>query len=44
MHCDPFLRSMAFWILEDYSRALDTLIKQPAGNEEGKSLNILAMK
>ncbi|XP_065262878.1 dmX-like protein 1 isoform X4 [Emys orbicularis] len=40
MHCDPFLRSMAFWILEDYSRALDTLIKQPAGNEEGKSLNI----
>uniref|UniRef100_A0A8C0IXF4 Dmx like 1 n=1 Tax=Chelonoidis abingdonii TaxID=106734 RepID=A0A8C0IXF4_CHEAB len=28
MHCDPFLRSMAFWILEDYSRALDTLIKQ----------------
>uniref|UniRef100_A0A8C0IWS4 Dmx like 1 n=1 Tax=Chelonoidis abingdonii TaxID=106734 RepID=A0A8C0IWS4_CHEAB len=34
MHCDPFLRSMAFWILEDYSRALDTLIKQSAGNEE----------
>ncbi|XP_006134554.1 dmX-like protein 1 isoform X3 [Pelodiscus sinensis] len=34
MHCDPFLRSMAFWILEDYSRALDTLIKQPAGNED----------
>uniref|UniRef100_A0A8C8R8L7 Dmx like 1 n=1 Tax=Pelusios castaneus TaxID=367368 RepID=A0A8C8R8L7_9SAUR len=29
MHCDPFLRSMAFWILEDYRRALDTLIKQP---------------
>uniref|UniRef100_A0A8B9N6D8 Dmx like 1 n=1 Tax=Accipiter nisus TaxID=211598 RepID=A0A8B9N6D8_9AVES len=27
MHCDPFLRSMAYWILEDYSKALDTLIK-----------------
>uniref|UniRef100_A0A8D0FI42 Dmx like 1 n=1 Tax=Strix occidentalis caurina TaxID=311401 RepID=A0A8D0FI42_STROC len=27
VHCDPFLRSMAYWILEDYSKALDTLIK-----------------
>ncbi|KFV71155.1 DmX-like 1, partial [Dryobates pubescens] len=27
MHCDPFLRSMAYWILEDYSKALETLIK-----------------
>ncbi|XP_061585398.1 dmX-like protein 1 isoform X2 [Cololabis saira] len=27
---DPFLRSIAHWILEDYSRALDTLIEQPA--------------
>ncbi|XP_010084428.1 PREDICTED: dmX-like protein 1, partial [Pterocles gutturalis] len=27
MHCDPFLRSMAYWILEDYGKALDTLIK-----------------
>ncbi|XP_075597124.1 dmX-like protein 1 isoform X4 [Balearica regulorum gibbericeps] len=27
MHCDPFLRSIAYWILEDYSKALDTLIK-----------------
>ncbi|KAM6930538.1 LOW QUALITY PROTEIN: dmX-like protein 1 [Xenentodon cancila] len=26
---DPFLRSIAHWILEDYSRALDTLIEQP---------------
>uniref|UniRef100_A0A3B4BDG4 RAVE complex protein Rav1 C-terminal domain-containing protein n=1 Tax=Periophthalmus magnuspinnatus TaxID=409849 RepID=A0A3B4BDG4_9GOBI len=25
---DPFLRSMAYWVLEDYSRALDTLIEQ----------------
>ncbi|XP_038625852.1 dmX-like protein 1 isoform X1 [Tachyglossus aculeatus] len=35
MHSDPFLRSMAYWILEDYSRALDTLIKQPVREGEG---------
>ncbi|XP_069043344.1 dmX-like protein 1 isoform X6 [Lepisosteus oculatus] len=29
MHPDPFLRSVANWILEDYSRALDTLLEQP---------------
>lgn len=29
-HQDPFLRSMAHWILEDYSRALDTLLEQPS--------------
>ncbi|KAK7934261.1 hypothetical protein WMY93_005157 [Mugilogobius chulae] len=29
-HLDPFLRSMACWVLEDYSRALDTLIEQPS--------------
>ncbi|XP_010632202.1 dmX-like protein 1 isoform X1 [Fukomys damarensis] len=29
MHYDPFLRSIAYWILEDYSGALETLIKQP---------------
>ncbi|XP_048835403.1 dmX-like protein 1 isoform X1 [Brienomyrus brachyistius] len=28
---DPFLRSMAHWILEDYSQALDTLLVQPEG-------------
>ncbi|XP_026177170.1 dmX-like protein 1 isoform X2 [Mastacembelus armatus] len=28
-HQDPFLRSMAYWVLEDYSRALDTLLEQP---------------
>lgn len=34
-HHDPFLRSMAHWILEDYSAALETLIKQPVTEEEG---------
>ncbi|XP_061672191.1 dmX-like protein 1 isoform X2 [Syngnathoides biaculeatus] len=28
MHQDPFLRSMAYWVLEDYSKALDTLLEQ----------------
>ncbi|XP_061874967.1 dmX-like protein 1 isoform X5 [Colius striatus] len=39
MHCDPFLRSMAYWILEDYSKALDTLIKHSVddGDEEDGS-------
>ncbi|XP_071339406.1 dmX-like protein 1 isoform X3 [Trachinotus anak] len=31
-HQDPFLRSMAHWVLEDYSRALDTLLEQPANS------------
>uniref|UniRef100_H0V8U1 Dmx like 1 n=1 Tax=Cavia porcellus TaxID=10141 RepID=H0V8U1_CAVPO len=34
MHCDPFLRSMAYWILEDYSGALETLIKQPIREDD----------
>uniref|UniRef100_A0A3Q2TP24 Dmx like 1 n=1 Tax=Fundulus heteroclitus TaxID=8078 RepID=A0A3Q2TP24_FUNHE len=29
VHPDPFLRSVAHWVLEDYSRALDTLIELP---------------
>uniref|UniRef100_A0A672ISD4 Dmx like 1 n=1 Tax=Salarias fasciatus TaxID=181472 RepID=A0A672ISD4_SALFA len=29
-HPDPFLRSMAHWVLEDYSKALDTLLVQSA--------------
>ncbi|KAJ6669699.1 hypothetical protein lerEdw1_000248 [Lerista edwardsae] len=36
-HIDPFLRSMAYWILEDYSNALDTLISQPILDEEGEN-------
>ncbi|KAG9355007.1 hypothetical protein JZ751_001720 [Albula glossodonta] len=33
-HQDPFLRSMAHWILEDYSRALDTLLEQPSSSPD----------
>ncbi|NWH77570.1 DMXL1 protein, partial [Piaya cayana] len=32
---DPFLRSMAYWILEDYSKALDTLITHSVEDEGG---------
>ncbi|KAM9392555.1 dmX-like protein 1 isoform 2-T2 [Pholidichthys leucotaenia] len=31
-HQDPFLRSMAYWVLEDYSKALDTLLEKPANS------------
>uniref|UniRef100_A0A4W5QJI7 Dmx like 1 n=1 Tax=Hucho hucho TaxID=62062 RepID=A0A4W5QJI7_9TELE len=31
-HQDPFLRSTAHWVLEDYSRALDTLLEQPTND------------
>lgn len=37
-HQDPFLRSMAYWVLDDYSRALDTLLEQP---NEGERLEHL---
>lgn len=30
VHPDPFLRSISYWVLEDYSKALDTLIEQPS--------------
>ncbi|KAM7391388.1 hypothetical protein PAMP_022082 [Pampus punctatissimus] len=36
-HPDPFLRSMAHWVLEDYSKALDTLLEQPANNTNSVS-------
>ncbi|XP_049652239.1 dmX-like protein 1 isoform X9 [Accipiter gentilis] len=39
MHCDPFLRSMAYWILEDYSKALDTLIKHSVEDGDGDGLS-----
>ncbi|XP_051512650.1 dmX-like protein 2 isoform X3 [Myxocyprinus asiaticus] len=28
LHPDPFLRSIAYWIIKDYTRALDTLLEQ----------------
>ncbi|XP_027023135.2 dmX-like protein 1 isoform X2 [Tachysurus fulvidraco] len=32
MHQDPFLRSMAHWVLDDYTRALDTLLEHSKPN------------
>lgn len=37
VHPDPFLRSMAYWVLDDYSHALDTLLEQP--NQDGDALH-----
>ncbi|XP_063310187.1 dmX-like protein 1 isoform X1 [Pelobates fuscus] len=34
MHPDPFVRSMAYWILGNYSQALNTLLKQPVKEED----------
>ncbi|XP_040824651.1 dmX-like protein 2 isoform X12 [Ochotona curzoniae] len=35
LHPDPFLRSLAYWVMKDYSRALDTLLEQiPKEDEE----------
>lgn len=34
MHPDPFLRSIAFWIMKDYTRALDTLLEQTPKEDE----------
>ncbi|KAJ8249356.1 hypothetical protein GJAV_G00233900 [Gymnothorax javanicus] len=34
LHPDPFLRSIAFWVMKDYSRALDTLLEQTPKEEE----------
>uniref|UniRef100_A0A3P8TPI4 Dmx like 1 n=1 Tax=Amphiprion percula TaxID=161767 RepID=A0A3P8TPI4_AMPPE len=36
-HQDPFLRSMAHWVLEDYSRALDTLLEHPSNSSSPRS-------
>lgn len=38
-HSDPFLRSMACWVLDRYSRALDTLLEPPTLEEERTDFN-----
>ncbi|XP_069818776.1 dmX-like protein 1 isoform X1 [Dendropsophus ebraccatus] len=40
MHPDPFVRSMAYWILEDYKRSLETLLKQLFRDEEEDSWSL----
>uniref|UniRef100_A0AAY4DLG9 RAVE complex protein Rav1 C-terminal domain-containing protein n=1 Tax=Denticeps clupeoides TaxID=299321 RepID=A0AAY4DLG9_9TELE len=36
-HPDPFLRSIARWVLDDYSRALDTLLEQPSDRAHARA-------
>ncbi|XP_054630214.1 dmX-like protein 1 isoform X1 [Dunckerocampus dactyliophorus] len=43
MHQDPFLRSMAHWVLENYSKALDTLMEQTAKNTKSGSTDAGSM-
>ncbi|KAG9487910.1 hypothetical protein GDO78_007614 [Eleutherodactylus coqui] len=40
MHPDPFVRSMAYWILEHYKKALETLLKQVFRDEEDDSWSL----
>lgn len=34
LHPDPFLRSIAYWIMKDYTRALDTLLERNPKEDE----------
>uniref|UniRef100_A0AAY4EI42 RAVE complex protein Rav1 C-terminal domain-containing protein n=1 Tax=Denticeps clupeoides TaxID=299321 RepID=A0AAY4EI42_9TELE len=34
LHPDPFLRSISYWIMKDYTRALDTLLEQIPKDED----------
>ncbi|XP_027696604.1 dmX-like protein 2 isoform X2 [Vombatus ursinus] len=34
LHPDPFLRSLAYWVMKDYTRALDTLLEQTPKEED----------
>ncbi|XP_029431337.1 dmX-like protein 2 isoform X2 [Rhinatrema bivittatum] len=34
LHSDPFLRSIAYWIMKDYTKALDTLLEQTPKDED----------
>uniref|UniRef100_A0A8C5PMH0 Dmx like 2 n=1 Tax=Leptobrachium leishanense TaxID=445787 RepID=A0A8C5PMH0_9ANUR len=34
LHPDPFLRSIAYWIMKDYTKALDTLLEQTPKEED----------
>ncbi|XP_068103218.1 dmX-like protein 1 isoform X2 [Hyperolius riggenbachi] len=40
VHADPFIRSLAYWILEHYKQALDTLLKHLVRDEEDDAWNL----
>ena len=43
-HPDPFLRSMAYWILQDYSSSLTTLLESDVGCDHPKSTGVTGLK
>ncbi|XP_037310012.2 dmX-like protein 2 isoform X2 [Pungitius pungitius] len=43
LHPDPFLRSIAYWIMKDYTRALDTLLERiPKEGDENPDVTVKA--
>lgn len=44
LHPDPFLRSLAYWVMKEYTRALDTLLEQtPKEDDENPGEGIIAV-
>uniref|UniRef100_A0A8C3YKV6 Dmx like 2 n=1 Tax=Catagonus wagneri TaxID=51154 RepID=A0A8C3YKV6_9CETA len=40
LHPDPFLRSLAYWVMKDYTRALDTLLEQTPKEDDEQQVII----
>ncbi|XP_004396618.1 PREDICTED: dmX-like protein 2 isoform X4 [Odobenus rosmarus divergens] len=40
LHPDPFLRSLAYWVMKDYTRALDTLLEQTPKEDDEHQVTI----
>ncbi|MEQ2225772.1 DmX-like protein 2, partial [Ilyodon furcidens] len=40
LHPDPFLRSIAYWIMKDYTRALDTLLERNPKEDENPDVMV----
>ncbi|XP_035299491.1 dmX-like protein 2 isoform X3 [Cricetulus griseus] len=40
LHADPFLRSLAYWVMKDYTRALDTLLEQTPKEDDEQQVII----
>lgn len=40
LHPDPFLRSLAYWVVKDYTRALDTLLEQTPKEDDEQQVII----
>ncbi|KAB1277549.1 DmX-like protein 2 [Camelus dromedarius] len=40
LHPDPFLRSLAYWVMKDYTRALDTLLEQTPKEDDEHQVTV----